>query len=166
MKLVFAGGLLWTENMDYVWEDGSEVPIFLVREGARSVLQEGQSIHIVDLGPTPTSVHPVGKSWKVTKATRVLNAVGDLIGQTIETEPINPSPPVKMLEIARRADEGEFDREPCRACDGCGKVADTTDQEPWTTWTSLPLHSAIAVTSGLVKPITCPTCLGSGKRKR
>jgi hypothetical protein len=51
----------------------------------------------------------------------------------------------------------------CQKCDGCGKVADTDDQEPWTTWTSLPLHSAIAVVAGLVRPMTCPQCGGSGR---
>ena len=51
----------------------------------------------------------------------------------------------------------------CRQCDGCGKVADTKDQEPWTAWTSLPLQSAGAVVAGLVKPIECPACGGTGE---
>jgi DnaJ-class molecular chaperone len=50
----------------------------------------------------------------------------------------------------------------CPKCDACGKVADTEDQEPWTAWTSLPLHSSAAVLMGLVKPMTCPRCGGSG----
>ena len=50
----------------------------------------------------------------------------------------------------------------CRQCDGCGKVADTNDQEPWTAWTSLPPQSAIAVVAGIVKPIDCPICGGTG----
>lgn len=50
----------------------------------------------------------------------------------------------------------------CTNCDGCGKVADTEDQEPWTAWTSLPLHSSAAVLTGMVKPIPCPECGGSG----
>lgn len=52
--------------------------------------------------------------------------------------------------------------EKCRKCDGCGKVADSDDQEPWTVWTSLPLSSAAAVLAGLVKPIICPRCRGTG----
>ncbi len=50
----------------------------------------------------------------------------------------------------------------CSKCDGCGKVADTKDQEPWTAWTGLPLVSSMAVIVGLVKPIPCPACKGWG----
>lgn len=49
----------------------------------------------------------------------------------------------------------------CLGCDGCGQVADTADQEPWSVWTELPYHSAAAILLGLVKPMTCPTCNGS-----
>ena len=51
----------------------------------------------------------------------------------------------------------------CPRCDGCGKLADTEQKEPWTQWTSMPLHSSMAVLSGIVKPIPCPDCGGSGK---
>lgn len=50
----------------------------------------------------------------------------------------------------------------CTKCDGCGKVADSDDEEPWTVWTSLPLHSSLAVLMGLVKPKDCPECGGKG----
>ena len=30
----------------------------------------------------------------------------------------------------------------CPKCDGCGQVADTEDQEPWSAWAALPLRSA------------------------
>lgn len=53
--------------------------------------------------------------------------------------------------------------ERCSKCNGCGKVADSYDEEPWTVWTSLPLHSAGAVLAGLVRPKECPRCAGSGK---
>lgn len=52
---------------------------------------------------------------------------------------------------------------PCEGCDGCGKVADTPDREPWTRWTALPLQSAAAVVLGVVKPIPCPYCNGTGR---
>lgn len=52
----------------------------------------------------------------------------------------------------------------CLKCDGCGKVADTNDEEPWTVWMNLPLNSAMAVVLGLVKPKTCPMCQGTGKK--
>lgn len=50
----------------------------------------------------------------------------------------------------------------CKRCDGCGKVANSDDQEPWTYWLNLPLQSSAAVLMGLVKPIPCPVCNGSG----
>lgn len=50
----------------------------------------------------------------------------------------------------------------CERCDGCGKIANSDDGEPWTVWTSLPLHSATAVLMGLVRPIQCPGCNGKG----
>lgn len=53
--------------------------------------------------------------------------------------------------------------EKCNRCDGCGKIANSEDGEPWTVWTSLPLHSSAAVLAGIVRPITCPDCNGTGK---
>jgi hypothetical protein len=50
----------------------------------------------------------------------------------------------------------------CEGCDGCGKIANDEDGTPWSAWTSLPLHSAAAVVAGIVKPITCPGCNGTG----
>lgn len=57
-----------------------------------------------------------------------------------------------------RIDLGDCDR-----CDGCGRLADTKDREPWTAWTSMPLSSSIAVVAGVVKPMTCPECCGTGR---
>lgn len=51
----------------------------------------------------------------------------------------------------------------CGKCDGCGRVADTTTQEPWTAWMGLTLGQAASVVLGVVKPIPCPECDGSGK---
>lgn len=51
----------------------------------------------------------------------------------------------------------------CRRCDGCGRVADTADAEPWTAWLSLPPGADLAVRLGLVKPRPCPACSGTGK---
>ncbi len=53
------------------------------------------------------------------------------------------------------------DDERCRKCDGCGQVADTEDEEPWTQWTSLPLEASAAVLMGLVRPKPCPACQGA-----
>ena len=50
----------------------------------------------------------------------------------------------------------------CPKCNGCGYVADTEDQEPWTAWQELPSNSAISAFLGFVKPIRCPKCDGAG----
>ena len=50
----------------------------------------------------------------------------------------------------------------CDKCDGCGKVADTDNQEPWWIWEQMPDGLNLAVKLGLVKPINCPKCDGSG----
>lgn len=50
----------------------------------------------------------------------------------------------------------------CNRCDGCGKIADSDDGEPWSVWLAMPLQSSAAVLMGLVKPIPCPACGGTG----
>lgn len=51
----------------------------------------------------------------------------------------------------------------CTKCDGCGKVANDEDQTPWTFWLNLPLQASGAILAGLVRPIDCPKCGGTGK---
>lgn len=51
----------------------------------------------------------------------------------------------------------------CTTCEGCGKIANDDSGTPWSAWTSLPLHSSAAVLMGLVRPVPCPDCNGSGK---
>lgn len=51
----------------------------------------------------------------------------------------------------------------CAACDGCGQVADDEDRTPWTAWAHLPPGSDLAVRLGIVKPVQCETCGGTGK---
>ena len=53
----------------------------------------------------------------------------------------------------------------CRRCDGCGKIANSDDGEPWTAWAELPPGSDLAVRAGIVKPIPCPSCKGTGLTK-
>ena len=50
----------------------------------------------------------------------------------------------------------------CQNCDGCGKIANDEDGTPWTVWESLPLKSSAAVLMGLIRPIPCPVCDGTG----
>ena len=53
----------------------------------------------------------------------------------------------------------------CERCDGCGKIANDEDGTPWTFWEGLPLNTATAVLMGLVRPIPCPECGGSGNKQ-
>lgn len=52
--------------------------------------------------------------------------------------------------------------EKCQRCDGCGRIADSDDGEPWTVWANLPPGSDLAVRMGIVNPIDCPACGGTG----
>jgi hypothetical protein len=52
----------------------------------------------------------------------------------------------------------------CRRCAGCGQIANSEDGEPWTFWAELPEINRLAVTMGIVKPIPCPACHGTGKQ--
>lgn len=51
----------------------------------------------------------------------------------------------------------------CERCDGCGRVANSEDAEPWTVWESMPPGSDLAVRLGLVRPVPCPECKGTGE---
>jgi DnaJ-class molecular chaperone len=53
----------------------------------------------------------------------------------------------------------------CTWCNGEGQVANSEQREPWSTWASLPIGSDLAVQLGLVKPIPCEVCDGTGDRK-
>jgi len=53
----------------------------------------------------------------------------------------------------------------CPRCNGCGKIANSDDGEPWTVWENLPENAKVAVRLGLVGPVTCPDCGGSGEAK-
>jgi transposase len=53
--------------------------------------------------------------------------------------------------------------QPCPQCEGSGQVANDDEGTPWQHWLDLPLHSASAVLLGVVRPITCPTCNGTGR---
>lgn len=53
--------------------------------------------------------------------------------------------------------------EKCNKCDGCGKIANSDGGEPWTMWEQLPPGSDLAVRIGMVKPITCDECNGTGE---
>ena len=50
----------------------------------------------------------------------------------------------------------------CQKCYGWKRVANTDEMESWKYWAELPVQSAVAVAMGLVKPIECPHCKGTG----
>lgn len=51
----------------------------------------------------------------------------------------------------------------CQRCEGCGKIANDEDGTPWTQWENLPVKNAVAVIVGIIKPIPCPQCGGTGR---
>lgn len=50
----------------------------------------------------------------------------------------------------------------CPRCWGCGQLANTEAREPWSAWLSLPTASHLAMLSGIVAPISCDACAGTG----
>jgi hypothetical protein len=51
---------------------------------------------------------------------------------------------------------------PCARCAGCGKIANSDQGEPWSDWERLPPGSDLAVRMGVIEPLRCPSCEGSG----
>jgi hypothetical protein len=54
------------------------------------------------------------------------------------------------------------DQTKCQRCCGCGQIADSESGEPWSDWINLPINASFAVLAGIVRPITCPECGGTG----
>lgn len=52
----------------------------------------------------------------------------------------------------------------CGACAGCGQIANDDEGTPWQYWADLAPPSNLAVVIGIVRPLPCPSCGGSGKR--
>lgn len=50
----------------------------------------------------------------------------------------------------------------CGRCLGWKRVDDGDEGISWKYWAELPVQSRIAVTLGLVRPIVCPRCNGTG----
>ena len=57
------------------------------------------------------------------------------------------------------------EKRPCPRCDGCGEIATDDEGTPWSQWEALPPGSKVAVALGLVQPIPCPACGGTGWEK-
>jgi hypothetical protein len=73
-------------------------------------------------------------------------------------------PELQKEHGAERFQRGPKESKVCRWCAGCGKIADTEDREPWIDWERLPPGADAAVRMGLVKPLPCPECGGTGTR--
>ena len=50
----------------------------------------------------------------------------------------------------------------CKECLGWKRIADGDEGGSWKHWAELPPPSNLAVQLGLVKPIECPRCQGTG----
>lgn len=72
----------------------------------------------------------------------------------------------RMSESTRTEEEAVAETKKCLRCNGCGRIANSDDGEPWTMWETLPVKSAAAVIMGLVRPIPCPACNGTGKAEK
>lgn len=51
----------------------------------------------------------------------------------------------------------------CQRCLGWKRIANSDDGESWKYWAELPSPSNIAVQLGIVHPIACPDCNGTGQ---
>ena len=51
----------------------------------------------------------------------------------------------------------------CTRCNGEGQIANDDEGAPWSMWATLPPGADLAVRMGLVKPIDCPDCKGTGQ---
>lgn len=50
----------------------------------------------------------------------------------------------------------------CQICYGCGSMATDDDNTPWFVWATMSSPSNLAVQIGMVRPIDCPICNGTG----
>lgn len=54
----------------------------------------------------------------------------------------------------------------CRGCLGSGKVANDDEGAPWPVWEAMVPPTNIAVSLGLVQPVKCERCGGTGRSDR
>ena len=71
---------------------------------------------------------------------------------------------VKVEEVnVEEVKDSEEEVKRCERCEGCGQITSDDGGTPWIHWSNLPLSSAGAVLLGVVKPLVCPECNGSGR---
>ena len=97
---------------------------------------------------------------------RMADVLRDTVAHYVEEyrERQNGAQPLPSKRVPEAERGGEDMSDECTQCRGCGKVANSDKQEAWTYWTELPPGSDLAVRTGLIKPITCPRCGGSGNK--
>ena len=52
----------------------------------------------------------------------------------------------------------------CPTCKGCGEITNDEDRTPWKYWEEIPIENKLAIMMGIVKPIECPDCRGTGDK--
>ena len=62
-----------------------------------------------------------------------------------------------MMDIVKIYDG----KDACTQCLGWKRV-DDGEQQSWKYWEELPFQSALAIRMGLVRPVECPHCHGTG----
>lgn len=74
--------------------------------------------------------------------------------------------PTPTESTEARVPETAEARPTCRSCDGEGRTdsnPDISERAPWSFWTNLPPGSDLAVRLGLVRPMKCANCNGTGE---
>lgn len=85
-------------------------------------------------------------------------------GTTVLNRPNGKLDRIEFTEAAKVARAALLPHYPCGKCETDGRVANDEDESPWSAWATLPVQSAAAVTLGLVFPVPCPVCKGTGIR--
>lgn len=92
--------------------------------------------------PEPLTVDETKEGVKLFTFRLAVDCLGEYKGEDF--------PPAETVSIQEPSP-------PCPKCQGCGQVANTPNQEPWSEWLGLSL----TVMGGIVKPIPCPMCRGA-----
>ena len=77
--------------------------------------------------------------------------------------PNGPNDTLDTSDIPRREIVVIYNGEDaCTQCEGWKRVASGDDPVTWKAWAEIPPPSNLAVQLGMVYPVTCPRCEGTG----